>query len=126
MNAWISNIFHKPVDVDVKGVKSIDAWIERLEKKDIRITYSSGTSGTFSFVPRDKNEWELTKKANIAYITPLLATRLIGQNLSDNFLNALDILMPLSRLLKMFGAKLLSGYDLQCSVLPADAWATSS
>ena len=112
MNVWISNIFHKPVDADVKGVKSIDAWIERLEKKDIRITYSSGTSGTFSFVPRDKNEWELTKKANIAYITPLLATRLIGQNPSDNFLNALDILMPLSRLLKMFGAKLLSGYDL--------------
>ncbi len=86
MNDWLSNIFHKHVDVDVAGVKSIDGWIEKLERKDIHITYSSGTSGTFSFVPRDKNEWDLTRKANIACVAPLLTNRIMDKKLSDNFL----------------------------------------
>jgi ribosomal protein S6 len=111
MNAWLSNIFHSPVDVDVRGVKSIDSWIEKLESKNIHITYSSGTSGAFSFVPRDKEEWDLTKKANIAYIPPLLSNLILDKKLSDTLMNALNILMPLSGLMKAFGRKLLSDYD---------------
>ncbi len=111
MNSWLSHIFDRTVDVDVSGVQSIDGWIERLEKKDIHITYSSGTSGAFSFVPRDKKEWDLTRKANVACIEPLLANRILDKNRSDNFLNSLNLLLPLSSLLKLVGKKLLGDFD---------------
>jgi hypothetical protein len=111
MNVWLSHIFDKTVDVDMADVKSIDGWIEKLEKKDIHITYSSGTSGTFSFVPRDKKEWDITRKANISYITPLLTNYVTDKKVSDQLMNALNIFMPLAGLLKTFGTKLLPEYD---------------
>ncbi len=111
MNGWLSHIFHSTVDVDVAGVTSIDSWIEQLEKNDIHITYSSGTSGTFSFVPRDKKEWDLTRKANISYSAPLLANRVLDKKRSETFLGAINLLMPLAGLLKAAGKKLLPDYD---------------
>lgn len=78
MNRWLSNIYHKQVDLDVQGVKSIDAWLERLETADINVAFSSGTSGNFSFVPRDKENWILAKTANTCYLAPLLLNLNIG------------------------------------------------
>jgi hypothetical protein len=106
MNNWLSSVFHRTVDADMTGVKTIDGWIEALNKSDIHITYSSGTSGAFSFVPRDKEDWELSRKANISCLAPLLAKRITG--LGNNLLAGL---MPLSGLLQKAGKKILSGYD---------------
>jgi hypothetical protein len=106
MNRWLSSVFHKTVDADMSNVKTIDEWIEALNKTGIHVTYSSGTSGAFSFVPRDKEDWELSRKANIACLAPLLAKRIMG--LGNNLLAGL---MPLSVILQKTGKKMLSGYD---------------
>jgi hypothetical protein len=78
MNNWLSSVFHKTVDADMGNIRTIDGWIEALNKSDIHITYSSGTSGAFSFVPRDKEDWELSRKANVSCLSPLLAKRIAG------------------------------------------------
>lgn len=94
MNEWLSEIYHRCVEVDVRDVTSIDAWIERLGASGIRLVYSSGTSGNFSFVPRDKANWDLFRMASTAYILPLLMANKLGT--------------PLQRLLTRAGCRLLS------------------
>ena len=76
MNRWLSGIFHKPVDTDVVGVKSIDEWAERLKTAEIKLVYSSGTSGNFSFVPREEADWVAARITNIASLAPQLINRL--------------------------------------------------
>jgi hypothetical protein len=45
--------------VDVSGCQSIDEWIEILDRETpLMLTHSSGTSGTMSFLPCSKREWE--------------------------------------------------------------------
>lgn len=72
MNAWLREIFHQPVDVDLRGVNSIDAWIDCLRQAGIHLVYSSGTSGNFSFIPRDQANWDLFTTTSSSYIAPLL------------------------------------------------------
>ncbi len=78
MNAWLSEIFHQPVEVDVRDITTIEGWIERLQEHGLRLVYSSGTSGNFSFIPRDQANWELFTTASTAYIAPLLLTKKVG------------------------------------------------
>ena len=78
MNVWLSEIHHRRVNVDVTGVKSIDAWIQGLAEAGIHPVYSSGTSGSFSFVPRDTMNWNLFTMASTCYIVPLLMDRKVG------------------------------------------------
>ena len=106
MNGWLSSVFHKKVDIDTTAINTIDGWIESLDNEGIHVTYSSGTSGAFSFVPRDKEDWELSRKANISCLAPLLAKRITG--LGNNLLAGL---MPVSLILQKAGKKALSGYD---------------
>ena len=79
MNGWLSEIFHQPVEVDVSDVNSIDGWIDRLGQDGIRLVYSSGTSGNFSFIPRDQDNWDLFTTASSSYLTPLLMRRKVGK-----------------------------------------------
>ncbi len=76
MNRWLADIYHKPVDTDVVGVKSIDEWAERLKTAEIKLVYSSGTSGNFSFVPREETDWVAARITNIASLAPQLINRL--------------------------------------------------
>jgi len=78
MNVWLTEIFHQPVEVDVQGIDSIDAWIDRLGQSGFRLVYSSGTSGNFSFIPRDQASWDLFTTASSCYIAPLLLQRRTG------------------------------------------------
>jgi hypothetical protein len=78
MNAWLGEIFHQTVEVDVGDVTAIDGWIDRLAAHGIRLVYSSGTSGNFSFIPRDRESWNLFTTASSCYIAPLLLQRKAG------------------------------------------------
>jgi hypothetical protein len=78
MNTWLSQIFHQPVEVDAKEIQSIDEWIKCLEKDGIRLVYSSGTSGNFSFIPRDQMNWRLFKTTSTNYIVPLMMYEKVG------------------------------------------------
>jgi len=74
MNEWLSSIFHERINVDVRGVKSIDEWIGRLAPHGINLCYSSGTSGRFSFIPRCSQSWELLLTAPICYCAPYVTS----------------------------------------------------
>jgi len=71
MTQWLEGIYDRHIRIDVSGIKTIDEWIERLGVSGIHVVYSSGTSGEFSFIPRDKQDWELSRTANINYLVPL-------------------------------------------------------
>jgi phenylacetate-coenzyme A ligase PaaK-like adenylate-forming protein len=58
MNNWLSQILHRRVEFDTTGIHSIDSWIDRLGQHGVQLVYSSGTSGSFSFVPRDQESWD--------------------------------------------------------------------
>ncbi|MBN1429557.1 MAG: hypothetical protein JXB07_14380 [Anaerolineae bacterium] len=78
MNIWLSQIFTGAANVDVSGIETIDAWVDRLADAGTRIVYSSGTSGNFSFVPRDPANWALFRISSSAYLAPLLINHRIG------------------------------------------------
>ncbi len=80
MNRWLSFIHHRQVNVDVEDVCSIDGWIDRLGQHDVMPVYSSGTSGAFSFIPRDRAMWELVRMANTCYLLPLLTYNKLGSS----------------------------------------------
>lgn len=71
MNGWLGKIFHERVSFDTSGIATIDDWIERLAVSGIRVIYSSGSSGRFSFVPRDAETWHRFTIAPSAYIASL-------------------------------------------------------
>lgn len=95
MNRWLSWLYHRRLDLDVREIKSIDDWLERLYAMNIYVTYSSGTSGSFSFIPRDKENLALAKTANICYLAPLLTGYNVGTSPGRFSLKqALSILPP--------------------------------
>lgn len=110
MNNWLSGIYHKRIDGGMSGVKSIDDWIERLGTLGINVVYSSGTSGSFSFVPRNDEDWELSQTANISYLAPLLWHRMTGNSSPNQFLLAALQFMPTGSLVNI-ASKMLSDYD---------------
>lgn len=100
MNTWLSEIHHRQVNVDVSDVNSIDDWIERLDAGGIKIIYSSGTSGNFSFIPRDTANMQLFRAASLSYLLPLLAPKVLGSSLKQFILNMISPWMPVERLLR--------------------------
>ncbi|MFA5629491.1 MAG: hypothetical protein WC958_04505 [Dehalococcoidales bacterium] len=107
MNNWVSSVFHRKIDIDTKGIQTIDEWINALDQAGIYITYSSGTSGAFSFVPREKADWELSRRANITYLTPLLTKLITDNGLSNPLIKAASVL----RLSEAAKRKFLLNYD---------------
>lgn len=57
MNRWIRTIFHRPPNIAVDGLQTVADWRARLRDDSVYLSYSSGTSGHLSFVPRDKLAW---------------------------------------------------------------------
>lgn len=110
MTRWLSGMYHRPVETDMSGVTTIDGWIERLGASGIHVVYSSGTSGSFSFVPREKQDWERTRTANIACLAPLLA-RYLGGGFSHRLLQPALRLMTPEALSKMTAKRGLPGFD---------------
>jgi hypothetical protein len=78
MNEWLGTVFHQRVEINVDEVGTIDQWIDRLTENGIIPAYSSGTTGRFSFVPRDEMSWYLFTTAPMAYLTPMLMDKGFG------------------------------------------------
>jgi len=53
MTSWLRKIFHSEIPGDFSDVKNMEEWIQKLEAEGVHIACSSGTSGDYSFVPRD-------------------------------------------------------------------------
>ncbi|RYD90334.1 MAG: hypothetical protein EOP61_29795, partial [Sphingomonadales bacterium] len=60
LTSWMQKLTtHDLSKVDTKGCEGVDDWIERLdEQSPLMISHSSGTSGTFSFIPWSKDEMD--------------------------------------------------------------------
>ena len=53
MTVWLRSVFNRDLRGGYSGVKGLEEWIERLAEAELNIMTSSGTSGQYSFVPRD-------------------------------------------------------------------------
>lgn len=111
MNHWLSDLYYNRINVNVQGVRTIDDWIERLSTVGINLTYSSGTSSTFSFVPRDEMNWTLVKTANTCYLSPLFMYRKIGNPLAHLLLKPATTLMSPDTFAKVVNRMGLPDFD---------------
>jgi hypothetical protein len=55
MTAWLRTVYIGDLPGDYSSVKGLAEWIEKLTEAELNIMTSSGTSGQYSFVPRDPN-----------------------------------------------------------------------
>lgn len=60
INRWLTKLTTFDLTkIDVSGCRSIDAWMEVMDRESpLKIVHSSGTSGTMSFIPTSKHEWD--------------------------------------------------------------------
>ncbi len=57
LTAWLDKLTaHDLTRVDLSGLKTIEEWLGRLDAYGMLVTYSSGTTGKLSFVPRSCDE----------------------------------------------------------------------
>ena len=94
MNLWLSEIYHRRVNVDVGDISSIDGWIDRLAEHGVRLVYSSGTSGTFSFIPRSAANLALLRTVSTFYLTPYLLSTKLGNPLQQLLVRLACRLVP--------------------------------
>jgi len=57
LTSWLDKLTaHDLSRVDLTGLTTIEGWLQRLEAYGMLVTYSSGTTGKLSFVPRSYDE----------------------------------------------------------------------
>lgn len=57
LTAWLDKLTaHDLSKMDLSGLVTIEQWLQRLEQYGMLVTYSSGTTGKLSFVPRSYDE----------------------------------------------------------------------
>lgn len=71
---WLKTIFTGSIpDVDFKSVSpSYDEVIDKFNKNGINIMFTSGTSGRFSFIPRDSASWNRVKYSAMKSVIELM------------------------------------------------------
>ena len=58
LTGWLDKLTaHDLTRMDLTGVTTIEGWLDRLEDFGMLVTYSSGTTGKLSFVPRSWDEY---------------------------------------------------------------------
>ncbi len=110
MSEWLGQIHHRRVTVDVSNVSSVDQWVTRLATVGLRLVYSSGTSGKFSFIPRDVEQLASQKQAAVAYLVPLLY-RKIGGSWQNALLSLAAQYLVLNDVAKLATVGNVRGYD---------------
>ena len=71
---WLKTIFSGslPQPVFINNNPSHDEIIQEFNKKGINIMFTSGTSGRFSFIPRDTNSWNREKYSAMKSVIDLM------------------------------------------------------
>jgi hypothetical protein len=64
LTRWLDRLsIHDLSEVSVDGCSTLDSWFETLDAQTpLRVTHSSGTTGSMSFLPRSQPEWDLLGK----------------------------------------------------------------
>ncbi len=111
MTGWLTGLFHREIKVDTEGVTSIDGWIDRLGMAGVHVVYSSGTSGTFSFVPREKEDWQRASHFNTSCLAPLLAPKILGNSIKGKLAKSALRLKSADRLGSLAGSGGLTDFE---------------
>ncbi|MFI6165579.1 hypothetical protein ACIBCN_02220 [Nocardia sp. NPDC051052] len=72
MNGWLGTIFFRRIPMATEESRSIQDWCRRLSKDRIYVSYSSGTSGSPSFIPRDPLSLWALRASGSYYPHPVL------------------------------------------------------
>jgi hypothetical protein len=78
MTNWLNQLHHQPLPPAAADSVDLETWLACLPAAGVQTVYSSGTSGAFSFIPRDSENWALTRLANSCYLLPLLMYDRLG------------------------------------------------
>ena len=103
---WLDNVFTGSTPMPTFGTKTPDpdSIIEEFNKKGISIMFTSGTSGRFSFIPRDTGSWD-----RLRYNAMKSVVELMDYNPNDNVI----LLIPDPRLTNLTIASLFGiAFDL--------------
>ncbi len=73
MTRWLETLHTAKINVQADDVKAVAGWIARLAEGKVFSTFSSGTSGRLSFVPRDEYNWDNFLNNSAGYIAGLFA-----------------------------------------------------
>ena len=73
MTRWLANISAVDVSGKADSAKDLDQWVDQLSKDGMHLVFSSGTSGSMSFVPRDEATWDSFIKMPLMYLPFLMA-----------------------------------------------------
>jgi hypothetical protein len=58
LTKWLDRLTtHDLTKLDLEGLKSVDAWLDRLDDFGMVVGHSTGTTGKLSFIPRSNVEW---------------------------------------------------------------------
>lgn len=130
LTTWLDKLTaHDLTKVDLSGLTTIEQWLARLDAYGMLVTYSSGTTGKLSFVPRSYDElgpWKFH-----FYNVNLASTGL------DHWMERLPHLSPIYRggyqtmlrMMSLFSMEMAGGpqhyHTLYDSHIPADLMALS-
>ena len=94
INGWLNKLTaHDISGIDVSDCQSIDSWLDRMEKKSpLRITHSSGTTGTMSFLPHDVNEYD-----RLGRTIAMVALQRYGEDNAGDKDKAFQVIFPFYR-----------------------------
>jgi hypothetical protein len=66
-------------NVDVKGIKTIDEWMERMDEAGMDMTHSTGTTGKLSFSPKSQVELPLGLSGSYQWIKAVTGQDIRGE-----------------------------------------------
>jgi hypothetical protein len=70
MNAWLSNICTQEISFETSAIHNVNEWRGHLKTAGIFLSYSSGTKGNMSFIPRDPMTFTALRKNSSYYANP--------------------------------------------------------
>jgi hypothetical protein len=73
MTRWLETLHTAKIDIRADDVNTVSGWIARLAEGRVFSTFSSGTTGRLSFVPRDEYNWDNFLNNSAGYIAGLFA-----------------------------------------------------
>ncbi|NHJ01639.1 MAG: hypothetical protein EAX86_05820 [Candidatus Heimdallarchaeota archaeon] len=108
LTQWMNKFTtHDISKVNVTECKSIDDWLEQIEKQtDLKIVHSTGTSGKLSFLPRSASEMQNFKNALYLFIHALTGVNPHEKTIPVFFPGFRDGRQLAQRVLSTFGPEL--------------------
>ena len=67
LTGWLASLYAHEIDIDTSAVQDVHAWRALLRRTGVHLSYSSGTSGRMSFVPRDPLTWKALRSNSASY-----------------------------------------------------------